>query len=251
MAIMAEVEKQEIMRPGRNGPELDNVRHNKLYAAWHIASTFRQHWQHPRKTSENDMLWILYNRGWSRNQGISAVIAWWREHRRKIDDDMCVALELLAGTVWNEVQKKKAKAKDEAQQNSLRNRILVLLRQHPATTAFLADKLTATSKAVDSHLYRLRKEGIVERLSWGLYGIPGTGTTIISQSKEPKVVVKDEPQATSCPRQSITLADIDDDIAESTEAESCAYAEPPSCSPSEVAWTSLDLPTAEPRWSRI
>ncbi len=67
--IKKEVEDQEIMRPGRSGPELDSVRHNKLYAAWHIASTFRKHWQHPRKSSENDMLWILYNRGWSKNQG--------------------------------------------------------------------------------------------------------------------------------------------------------------------------------------
>jgi hypothetical protein len=31
--------------------------------------------------------------------------------------------------------------------------------------------LNATSKAVDSQLYRLRKEKIVDRLSWGLYAL--------------------------------------------------------------------------------
>lgn len=46
-----------------------------------------------------------------------------------------------------------------------------MLQQHPATTAFLAEKLNATSKAVDSQLYRLRKEKIVDRLSWGLYAL--------------------------------------------------------------------------------
>ena len=63
------------------------------------------------------------------------------------------------------------KKKLETRQNSLRNRIIAMLQHHPATTAFLAEKLNATSKAVDSHLYRLRREGLVERLSWGLYAL--------------------------------------------------------------------------------
>ena len=158
IAIMDEVENQEIVRPGKNGPEPDTVRHNKLYAAWHIASTFRKHWQHPTKRSENDILWILYNRGWSYAQGIVAVIAWWREHNRKITNAMLLDLEDLAKKVQKNEQKK-SNEKRQKQQNLLRNRIIAMLRQSRATTAYLAEKLNATPKSVDSHLYRLRKKG--------------------------------------------------------------------------------------------
>lgn len=157
--------------------QADPVRHNKLYNAWFVAPTFRDHWLHPTKRSENDMLWILYNRHWSFFQGQCAIAAWWRFHHRTLTEDMANNLRELADRVWEEVEQKEMKQKLEAQQNSLRCRIMGLLQQHPATTAYLAKKLQATSKAVDSHLYRLRKEGIVERLSWGLYGVRVAATT--------------------------------------------------------------------------
>ena len=120
------------------------------------------------KQSQNAMLWILYNRGWSEAQGYVSVLAWWRTHHRKVTPEMLEELETLAEQVWNEIQEKKMKKQLETQQNSLRNRIIWFLQQQPATSAFLATKLNATSKAVDSQLYRLRKEKIVDRLSWGL-----------------------------------------------------------------------------------
>jgi hypothetical protein len=82
-AVQREVEFQQIERTGRNGLEPDTVRKNKFYGIWYTASTFRNHWQHPTKRSENDILWILYNRGWSYDQGRVAIVAWWRFHRRK------------------------------------------------------------------------------------------------------------------------------------------------------------------------
>jgi hypothetical protein len=172
-AIRKEVEKQQIERMGKNGSELDAVRKNKLYGVWYTSATFRTHWEKPSKHSENDIMWILYNRGWSFAQGECAVVAWWRAHHRAITDQMLEELFALAEQVWDEVQEKNMKKKSEAQQNSLRNRIVWFLQQQPATTAFLATKLNATSKAVDSHLYRLRKDGIVERQSWGLYALAG------------------------------------------------------------------------------
>jgi DNA-binding transcriptional ArsR family regulator len=142
----------------------------------------RAHWKEPKKQSQNAILWILYNRGWSDAQGYVAVVAWWRTHYRKITPGMLEELETIAEQVWNEVQEKKMKKKLEKQQNSLRNRIIAILQQHPATTSFLAEKLNATSKAVDSHLYRLRREGLVARLSWGLYAL----ATVASQGAGPK-----------------------------------------------------------------
>lgn len=178
-AIRKEVERQQIERTGRSGIELDTVRMNKFYGVWYTASTFRSHWQHPTKRSENDILWILYNRGWSYEQGRVAMVAWWRVHRRKFDATTLKQLERLADRVWDEVQRKRMKKKIEAQQNSLRSRIVWFLSQQPATTAYLAEKLKATSKAVDAHLYRLRKRGVVERLSWGLYALrQGSGASV-------------------------------------------------------------------------
>ena len=144
---------------------------NKLYGVWYMSKTFRTHWQHPTKRSENDILWILYHRGWSFAQGGVAVIAWWRIHHRTITGKMLQDLYRLSETVWDQVQNEKMKQTMEAKRNSLRNRIVWFLQQQPATTAFLARKLKATSKAVDSHLYRLRKEKIVVRQSWGLYAL--------------------------------------------------------------------------------
>ena len=115
------------------------------------------------------MLWVLYNRGWSYVQGRVAIVAWWRFHHRRFTRATLEELDRLADRVWNEVESKKMKKKMETKQHSLRNRIIAMLQQQPASTAYLATKLSATSKAVDSHLYRLRKEGMVERLSWGLY----------------------------------------------------------------------------------
>lgn len=184
-AVRKEVEYQRIERTGRNGPELDTVRKNKFYGVWYTASTFRNHWQHPTKRSENDMLWILYNRGWSQDQGRVAIVAWWRIHHRKFTTATLDELDRLANRVWGEVQNKKMKKKMAAQQNSLRNRILAFLRQQSATTAYLAEQLKATSKAVDSHLYRLRKEGVVERLSWGLYASrQGSGAAVPKNHQE-------------------------------------------------------------------
>ena len=73
-AIRQEVERQEIQREGKSGPERDSVRMNKLYGVWYTSSTFRTHWMKPSKRSENDILWILYNRGWSYLQGGCALI---------------------------------------------------------------------------------------------------------------------------------------------------------------------------------
>jgi hypothetical protein len=168
-AVRREVEFQNIERICRNRLEPDTVRKNKLYGVWYIATTFRNHWQHPTKRSENDMLWVLYNRGWSYDQGRVAIVAWWRFHHRRFTRATLEELDRLADRVWNEVESKKMKKKMETKQHSLRNRIIAMLQQQPASTAYLATKLSATSKAVDSHLYRLRKEGMVERLSWGLY----------------------------------------------------------------------------------
>ena len=170
-AISNEVEREGIQRFVKYGLELDSVRKNKLYGVWYTSATFRAHWKEPMKQSQNAMLWILYNRGWSEAQGYVSVLAWWRTHHRKVTPEMLEELETLAEQVWNEVQEKKMKEKLETQQNSLRNRIIWVLQQQPATTAFLAEKLDATPKAVDSQLYRLRKEKIVDRLSWGLYAL--------------------------------------------------------------------------------
>jgi len=225
-AIRKEVERQEIQREGKNGPEPDSVRMNKLYGVWYTSATFRMHWKKPTKRSENDMLWILYNRGWSFLQGGCVVIAWWRFHRRKITDDMFAGLEALAERVWNEVQNKKMKKKMEAQQDSLRNRIIWFLRQGPSTTAHLAKKLKATPKAVDSHLYRLRKEGRVVRPSWGLYAIATTArpnSESRSTASLPDVEQKPKIPAVIGPdpgRVAVTstwdLDDIEDDVAEPT-----------------------------------
>jgi hypothetical protein len=164
---------------------LDTVRKNKFYGVWFVASTFRKHWSHPNKRSENDMLWILFNRGWSYDQGWIAIVAWWRFHHRKFTTATLEELDRLADRVWGEVQTRKMKKKMQARQNSLRNRILAFLRQQPATTAYLAEQLQATSKAVDSHLYRLRKVGTVERLSWGLYALrQGSGAAVPTGHKQ-------------------------------------------------------------------
>ena len=195
-AVQCEVEVQKIERTGRNSLEPDTVRKNKLYGVWYTTSTFRNHWHHPTKRSENDMLWILYNRGWSYGQGRVAIVAWWRLHHRKFTTTTLEELDRLADRVWNEVQTKNMKKKLAAKQNSLRNRILAFLRQQPATTAYLAEKLSATSKAVDSHLYRLRKEGIVERLSWGLYASRrGTGTVAAKVDRQIERTTEPQPMA--------------------------------------------------------
>ena len=254
--VCKEVEYQKIERTGRNGPELDTVRKNKFYGLWYTASTFRNHWQHPTKRSENDMLWILYNRGWSQDQGRVAIVAWWRIHHRKFTTTTLDELDRLADRVWNEVQRKKMKKKMEAKQNSLRNRILTFLRQQPATTAYLAEKLNATSKAVDSHLYRFRKEGIVERLSWGLYALrqrAGTVAATTHQARPQQTPAMDSGR-TQKPVDGIApfnLDDVEDGVAEARALPSLPARSYPTLESDGMVSNPLELPTAEPRWSRI
>jgi hypothetical protein len=252
-AIRKEVDYQQIERTGKNGPELDSVRKNKLYGVWFTSGTFRTHWQHPTKHSENAILWILYNRGWSFAQGECAVAAWWRVHRRNITPEMLEQLETMAERVWNEVHEKKMKKKTEAQQNSLRNRIIWFLQQQPATTAFLATKLNATSKAVDSHLYRLRKEGIVERQSWGLYAFAGAAPP--DTKSQPKAAADDRPAQTTnaailhktpATTDSWTLDDIDDGVAEPKAIRSYPNRDARSLEADDLAWADIELPTAAP-----
>lgn len=259
-AIIEEVENQGIKRPGKNGPELNAVRHNKLFGAWYIATTFRKHWQHPTSRSENDMLWVLLHRGWSRNQGIIAVIAWWRVHHRKITQPMLLDLERLADQVWEQIQREKRKRKMEAQQDSLRNRIIALLQQHPATTAFLAEKLAATSKAVDSHLYRLRKAGMVERLSWGLYALRTGGPsdnkpTHTAATAEDRPIphtdatIAHKPAARTVP---LHLDDVGDGVVPPKHLRSLSHREPHSTAAADdLEWNTFETPTAEPRWSGL
>jgi len=265
-AIRHEVEHQNIERERRNGTEPDSVRMNKLYGVWFTSATFRAHWVKPTKRSENDILWILYNRGWSFLQGGCAVIAWWRIHHRTVTAEMLDELFTLANRVWNEVEDKKMKKTIEAQQNSLRSRIIWFLQQQPATTAFLAAKLNATSKAVDSHLYRLRKEGIVVRQSWGLYAIAKTAHPNIAESTaaaahdaKPKTqTVSAVVHDASAPANSWDLSDIEDGVDEPTclpsissregddlwGADGSRIAEPCYMTTAEPR----ELPTAEPRW---
>jgi DNA-binding CsgD family transcriptional regulator len=249
-AIMDEVINQQIIRNGISGQELDTVRHNKLYAAWYVASTFRKHWQHPSARAENDMLWILYHREWTKAQGYIAVIAWWRVHRRKITESMLLDLKKMTEKVWSEVQKKKIATKREKQQSSLQDRIIAMLQQHPATTAFLAAKLNATPKAVDSHLYRLKKKGKVDRLSWGLYGLsdPQAAKTAPTTAKPAPLFRK--PISITSPSSANSLSvgnldDIDDAFAEPRPFKSAAYRQPPMALPRELPIA------AEPRWSKF
>jgi hypothetical protein len=249
--VCKEVEYQNIERTGRNGPELDAIRKNKVYGVWYTASTFRNHWQHPTKRSENDMLWILYNRGWSQDQGRVAIVAWWRIHHRKFTTATLDELDRLADRVWNEVQEKKMKKKMEAKQNSLRNRILTFLRQQPATTAYLAEKLNATSKAVDSHLYRFRKEGIVERLSWGLYALRQRTGTVVGTTHQAR---PQQPPAIDSGRFGIApfnLDDVEDGVAEARGLPSLPARSYPTLESDGMVSNPLELPTAEPRWSRL
>ena len=257
-AIRKEVDYQQIERTGKNGTELDSVRKNKLYGVWFTSGTFRTHWQHPTKRSENDILWILYNRGWSFAQGECAVAAWWRPHHRTLTPEMLEELETLAERVWNEVHERKMKAKTEAQQNSLRNRIIWFLQQQPATTAFLATKLNATSKAVDSHLYRLRKEGIVVRQSWGLYAFAGPAQTNAKPISTAEADQRPSPTADAATlhknparTDSWTLDDIDDGVAEPKGMRSMSCRETRSVAPDDLEWADLELPAAEPRWSHL
>ena len=200
------------------------------------------------------MLWTLYHRDWTKNQGIVAVIAWWRTHHRKITNSMLVQLKGLADRVWNEVYQKNMRAKNEREQNSLRNRILFLLEQHPMTTAHLAQRLSATSKAVDSHLYRLRNAGLVERVSWGVYGLkketyspPSSGAIAASPDSEESQMAS----GISERRPALaSLSDIDDGIAQPKALQSLDFRELASYGPRELAWSDPDMPTAEPRWSR-
>ncbi len=248
---------------GRTGRELDSVRMNKLYGVWYTSAAFRKHWQNPTKRSENDMLWILYHRGWSQNQGIVTAIAWWRLHHRRFAKPELGELVKLGGRVWKEVYEIRKHKKMEEQQNSLRHRIIYFLRQQPATTRFLAAKLRATSKAVDSHLYRLRKEGIVERLSWGLYASP----TSHPADANPKPAEADDRPApkTDATGQNITakadswtLDDIDDGVAEPNGMPSMSHREARSITSDDSEWDVHEMPTAEPRdmptagprWSR-
>lgn len=273
-AIRREVERQEIQREGKNGPEPDSVRMNKLYGVWYTSATFRMHWMKPTKRSENDMLWILYNRGWSFNQGCVAIIAWWRFHRRKVTGDMFDGMDALAERVWIEVQDKKMKKKMEAQQDSLRNRIIWFLQQGPSTTAYLAKNLNATSKAVDSHLYRLRTEGIVVRPSWGLYAIATTACPNsesramaslpdVERKLEVPAVIGPDPGKAAATR-TWDLDEIEDDVAEPTGLPSVPYRdtvfdesydldlagdELRTTRPPHIPTTEpRALPTAEPRW---
>ncbi|HWB86334.1 MAG TPA: hypothetical protein VG675_19490 [Bryobacteraceae bacterium] len=256
LAIAEEVERQEIVRPTRNGTEPDEVRHNKLYAAWHIATKFRKHWLEPTSRSENDMLWTLYHRGWSKAQGYVAIVAWWRHHGRTITTTMMRDLEHLCDRVWNEIQEKKSAAKNEKKLNSLRNRILAILEAQPATTALLSKRTVSSSKAVDSHLYRLRKEGRVERLAWGLYGIvgrqydkpveparhtstPSSETTRMDSTRPPVVSNRTQTRPTALD----DLADLDDDFDMPGLPTSYSSRELPAAMPRE-------LPTAQPRWDR-
>ncbi len=263
-AIRTEVEYQKIERMGKSGPEPDSVRKNKLYGVWYTSAPFRTHWTTPSRHSENDILWILYNRGWSLAQGECAVVAWWRNHHRNLTPEMLEKLETRAERVWNEVHEKKMKKKIEAQQNSLRNRIIWFLQQQPATTAFLATKLNATSKAVDSHLYRLRKEGIVVRQSWGLYALAGAAPpdakptpTAADDLPKPNTAAATGPNTTAR-TDSWTLDDIDDGVAEPNGMQSMSYRDARSVEADDLEWADLemptagpfDLPTAEPRWNR-
>jgi hypothetical protein len=257
-AIRQEVEIHEITREGKNGPEPDSVRKNKLYGVWFTSKTFRKHWQHPTKRSENDMLWILYNRGWSFAQGGIAVVSWWRFHRRTITDQMVKEVCTRAEGVWDEVQEKEMKKKSEVQQNSLRNRIIWFLQQQPATTAFLATKLNATSKAVDSHLYRLRKEGIVERQSWGLYALAGAATE--DAKPMPTATADDRPKpstdavtghSTTARTLPSSLNDVDSGVAQPKGLPSLSYRETPSHATDAFEWASREMSTAEPSWSRL
>jgi biotin operon repressor len=254
-AIRAEVEKQQIQRTGKDGPELDTVRKNKLYGVWYMSAALRTHWKTPSKRSENDILWILYNRGWSYGQGGCAVIAWWRIHHRTVTPTMLEQISALANRVWDEFEEKKMKKKMETQQDSLRNRIIWFLQQQPATTAFLAKKLTATSKAVDSHLYRLRKEGIVVRQSWGLYALAGAAPPDAKPTPS-SAAADDGPMPTTdavtghnatARTDSWTLDDIDDGVAEPNGMPSMSCREPCSDEADGLEWADLGIPTAEPR----
>jgi len=186
------------------------------------------------------MLWILYNRGWSEAQGYVSVVAWWRMHHRKVTPEMLEELERLAERVWNELKEKKMKKRFEKQQNSLRNRIIALLQQHPATAAFLAEKLGATSKAVDSHLYRLRRDRLVARLSWGLYALAtvalrgaGPKHTATTADECPTPAVR---TASGAQRAMDSLDGIDECEAPPSALRSLSCREAPSAAPNDRAW---------------
>ena len=192
--------------------------------------------------------------------------SWWRVHQRTVTKEMLDALPTLADRVWDEVEGRKMKKKMEAQQNSLRNRIIWFLQQEPSTTAYLAKKLNATSKAVDSHLYRLRKEGIVVRQSWGLYAIaksasPGNksrsaAVSLSHDEQRPKIPVVSRPGKVA-PADTCDLDDIYDGIDEPRGLRSLPCRgdlerdanEPGTARPRPMPTAApRALPTAEPRW---
>src|ERR1017187_4819639 len=124
-------------------------------------------------------------------------------------------------------------------------------RQQPATTAFLATKLAATSKAVDSHLYRLRKESIVVRQSWGLYALAGAAPPdskpmpTAAESDERPAPTTDAANLDNIPARtdSWTLDDIEDGVAEPNGLRSAPYREAPSEAPDDLEWADLEMPT--------
>jgi hypothetical protein len=252
-AVQGEIQKQTtddwIIKP---------VWRKRLYSAWYISKRLRTHWHRPTKQSENAILWILFHTGWELDQGVLAVIAWWRLHHRPLASFDFHGLMKRAEQVFREIEptirRKKQAVKDQNMKNkkiTLKDRILAALETQPSTTAYLAQTLKATPKAVDGHLYRMRGKQVT-KLSWGVYGLIGktySGTyTVTAERVVParEIIIPELSIPNLPPEEDIEL---EDGIAEYRQLPMIFDRENRSVSEvDEPVFHTREMPTAEPRW---
>jgi hypothetical protein len=253
-AVQNEIENQS----GEEGI-IKPVWRKRLYSAWYINKRLRAHWQKPTKQSENAILWILFHTGWELDQGILAIVAWWRFHRRPVASFDCDALVTRAERTFKEVEpvmrRKKQAAKDERMKSkkiTLKDRILAALETQPCTTAYLAQVLQATPKAVDGHLYRMKGKQVT-KLSWGVYGLIGrtySGTyTVTAERVIPAraIVIPEKPRPDELPE--VDDVQLEDGIAEYRPSPSMDETESRTASEgNEPVLHAREMPAAEPRW---
>ena len=241
----------------------------KLYPLWYVSNTFHGHWNElPSKKTSNDMVFILGHNFLTDLQSRMVMQAWLRVHFPKFSDANSADWEQrFFWPTWKRIQlsiqaarnrknagrrekrrTKSMKTRDGKKKSTLKYRILEALKQHPMTTALLAEKLDAHPKAVDGHLNRMSKAERPEvvELGRGLYALPGVIGTTPAPTPQP---VRPEPLRV----EPISLAGITDGVVDEWKSppvlESrnsyrvAAEDEDGVCEPP-------DLKTAEPRWNR-
>jgi DNA-binding Lrp family transcriptional regulator len=263
----------------------------KLFGLWFAAKTFRMRWSAATKDTPRHLAWVCFMHRLNIEETFWLVLAWMQQHGRYTTEGDMTRLWAVVKQVWIDVQpelrkvRKRANAKrrqryaqlkkidddlgvqpkkrgrpKQSGPNSMRARIIELLRQNRSTPQAIADELGAKPETIQSQLRRMLKEGVLVHPAKGLYGVADEmavrGAPTLPNARDvaqPPAQAIVEPLKVVQEAEQWSVRDLGHTVVH--------YEEPASAEPynrfrsseseplKDTAWSSLHMPTAEPRWS--